>query len=51
LRAPDLHGVPTHLRREPGLVHNFLMLDYVSPACAAAVQRLTSDVRRVVGGA
>jgi acetyl esterase len=38
-------GVPTQLRREPGLVHNFPMLDYISPVCAEAFERLTADLR------
>jgi acetyl esterase len=38
-------GVPVHLRREPGLVHNFVMLDYLSPACANAFGRVAVDVR------
>jgi acetyl esterase len=42
-------GVSTHLRREPGLVHNFLMLDYISPACADAVERLTAGLRTRLG--
>ncbi len=38
-------GVPVHLRREPGLVHNFVMLDYISSACAEAFERVAVDVR------
>lgn len=38
-------GVPVHLRREPGLVHGFVMLDYISPACADALERVAADVR------
>ncbi|MGI8428553.1 MAG: alpha/beta hydrolase [Solirubrobacteraceae bacterium] len=38
-------GVDVHLRREPGLVHNFIMLDEVSPACAAAADRVAADLR------
>jgi acetyl esterase len=38
-------GVETGLRREPGLVHNFMMLDEVSPACAAAADRVAADLR------
>jgi acetyl esterase len=38
-------GVTVHLRREPGLIHNFIMLDEVSPACAAAADRIVADVR------
>lgn len=38
-------GVAAGLRREPGLIHNFIMLDEVSPACAAAGDRLADDLR------
>ena len=38
-------GVETVLRREPGLVHNFMMLDEVSPACRAAADRVAADLR------
>lgn len=38
-------GVDVQLRREPGLIHNFMMLDTVSPACAAAGDRVAADVR------
>lgn len=37
-------GVPTTLRREPGMIHNFLQLDEVSPAAAAAADRVAADV-------
>jgi len=37
-------GVPTTARREPGMVHNFLLWDLVSPACAAAGDRVAADV-------
>ena len=33
------------LRREPGLIHHFMMLDEVSPACAAAADRVAADLR------
>lgn len=39
-------GVDVTLRREPGLIHNFIMLDTVSPACAAASDRIADDLRR-----
>jgi acetyl esterase len=39
-------GVEVELRREAGLVHNFLLLDEVSPACAAAGDRIAADLRR-----
>ncbi|MHB1639273.1 MAG: alpha/beta hydrolase [Candidatus Dormibacteria bacterium] len=38
-------GVPVQLRREPGLIHNFMMLDEISPACAAAADRVAADLR------
>ena len=38
-------GVEVELRQEPGLIHNFLMLDEVSPACAAAADRVAADLR------
>ena len=41
-------GVDVELRREPGLIHNFMMLDTVSPACAAAVDRVAADLRRLL---
>jgi acetyl esterase len=37
--------VGVQLRREPGLVHNFMLLDEISPACAAAADRVAADVR------
>jgi acetyl esterase len=39
-------GVRTTLRREPGLVHNFLLWDTISPACAAASDRIADDLAR-----
>jgi acetyl esterase len=39
-------GVDVQLRREPGLIHNFMMLDTVSPACAAAADHVAADLRR-----
>ena len=38
-------GVAAELRREPGLIHNFIMLDEVSPACAAAADRVAVGLR------
>lgn len=37
-------GVPTVLRREPGMVHNFMLWDLMSPACAAAADRVARDI-------
>ncbi|HMG62238.1 MAG TPA: alpha/beta hydrolase [Streptosporangiaceae bacterium] len=37
-------GVPVRARREPGMVHNFLLWDTVSPACAAAGDRVADDL-------
>lgn len=41
-------GVPTTLRRERGMVHNFLLWDLASPACAAAGGRVAQDLRTAV---
>jgi acetyl esterase len=38
-------GVEVELRREPGLIHNFMLLDETSPACAAAADRVAADLR------
>jgi acetyl esterase/lipase len=38
-------GVQAELRREPGLIHNFITLDEVSPACAAAADRVAAGLR------
>src|SRR5436190_2221197 len=37
--------VRTTLRREPGMVHNFLLWDLISPACAQAADRVAADLR------
>ncbi len=37
-------GVVVTRRREPGMVHNFLLWDMVSPACASAADRVADDV-------
>jgi acetyl esterase len=37
-------GVQADVRREPGMVHSFLTLEEVSPACAAAVDRVAADL-------
>jgi acetyl esterase len=42
-------GVPVRARREPGLIHGFVMLGAVSPACAAAVDRVIEDLRGLLG--
>jgi acetyl esterase len=41
-------GVPTTLRREPRMIHGFLTLDTVSPAAAAAGDRLFADIARMI---
>jgi hypothetical protein len=38
--------VTVELRREPGLIHNFMLLDELSPACAAPADRVAADLRR-----
>jgi acetyl esterase len=38
-------GVQVELRREPGLIHGFMTLDEISPACAAAADRVAADLR------
>jgi acetyl esterase len=43
-------GVPVDLRREDGLVHNFLMYDQFSPACARAADHLARDIGRLLNG-
>jgi acetyl esterase len=42
-------GVEVKLRREPGLIHGFMTLDEISPACAAAADRVASDLRTLLG--
>lgn len=37
-------GVEVELHREPGMVHNFMMLDEVSRACAAAADRIAAGL-------
>jgi acetyl esterase len=42
-------GVPTTVRREPGMVHNFMLWDLASPACAAAADRVAADLAAALG--
>ena len=42
-------GVATVMRREPGMVHNFVLWDLISPACGAAADRVAADVRSALG--
>jgi len=42
-------GVVTVMRREPGMVHNFVLWDLISPACGAAADRVAADVRSALG--
>jgi acetyl esterase len=41
-------GVPTRHRCEAGLVHGFLTLDGISPACAAAGDRVFADIAELL---
>jgi acetyl esterase len=41
-------GVTTTLRREQGMVHNFMLWDLISPACAAAADRVAEDIGRAM---
>jgi hypothetical protein len=34
---------------EPGLIHNFMLMDEVSPACRAAADRVAADLGRLLG--
>lgn len=38
-------GVSVTARREPGMVHNFMLWDTISPACAAAADRFAADLK------
>lgn len=42
-------GTPVHHRREQGMIHGFLTLDTVSPAAAAAGERVFADLLAVLG--
>jgi acetyl esterase len=44
-------GVEVTLRREHGLLHNFMRMDDVSPASAAAGDRVADDIRRLLASA
>lgn len=37
-------GAEVQLRREPGLIHNFMLYDELSPASAAAANRIAADI-------
>ena len=37
-------GVPVRMRREMGMVHNFLLWDLVAPSCAKAADRVAGDL-------
>jgi acetyl esterase len=38
-------GVTVTARREQGMVHNFMLWDTISPACAAAADRVAADLK------
>lgn len=44
-------GVPLIARREQGMVHNFMLWDTISPACAAAADRVAADLRSALAAA
>jgi acetyl esterase len=44
-------GVTTTVRRELGVIHNPVLLSDVSPACAAALERVIADVRSMLAAA
>lgn len=44
-------GVAVTARREAGLVHGFMTLDEISPACAAAADRAAGDLAQALGRA
>jgi len=37
-------GVPVRMRRELGMVHNFLLWDLIAPSCAKAADRVADDL-------
>jgi acetyl esterase len=41
-------GTPVLLRREPAMIHGFLNLDILSPAAAAAGDRIFDDMTRLI---
>jgi acetyl esterase len=41
-------GTEVLFRCEPGLIHSFFRLDQVSPACAAAADRISGDLSRLL---
>jgi acetyl esterase len=44
-------SVPVMVRREHGMVHNFMLWDLISPACAAASDRVAADLRSALTAA
>jgi acetyl esterase len=46
-RALEQAGNKVSLRREPSLIHGFLNMRAVSPACAEALDRLATDLREL----
>jgi acetyl esterase len=42
-------GVAVELRREEGLIHGFVTMDEISPACAAAGDRIAAELRVRLG--
>jgi acetyl esterase len=41
-------GVEVTLRREPGMIHNFMLFDQISPACSAAADRVAADLHSLL---